>query len=126
MSICMFSCKSQQHKLQNQKRLTQNTVLENPETDFSLSRMLSRIAGVHVRGRGANAIIRVRGGSGSFVSSNQPLFLLNEQIVQGGYATLVNSIDPTQIKNIEVLKDIGSLSSFGSRGANGVIKITLK
>jgi len=88
--------------------------------------MLSRIAGIHVRGSGASAVVRVRGGSGSFVSSNQPLFILNEQIVQGGYATLVNSIDPTQIKTIEVLKDIGSLSAFGSRGANGVVKITLK
>lgn len=35
----------------------------------------------------------------------------------------INSIDPRDIANIEVLKDAASLAAYGMRGANGVIKI---
>ncbi len=124
--IITVGCQSSKEASNVQSAKTDNTVLRNSGVDVYLSDMLRRIPGVHVRGKGANAVIRVRGGSGSLVSSNDPLFILDEQIIQGGYATVVNSIDPTQVKSIEVLKDAGSLSSYGSRGANGVIKIMMK
>ncbi len=124
--MMVISCKSGEKASQKQKAKVNNTSLENPEVDITLAAMLSRIPGIHVRGRGEGAIIRVRGGSGSFISSNEPLFIVNDQIFQGGYSTIINSIDPTQVKTIELLKDIGSLSSYGSRGANGVIKIVMK
>ncbi len=124
--IITVGCQSSKEVSKLQSAKTDNTVLRNSGVDVYLSDMLRRIPGVHVRGKGTNAVIRVRGGSGSLVSSNDPLFILDEQIIQGGYATVVNSIDPTQVKSIEVLKDAGSLSSYGSRGANGVIKIMMK
>lgn len=38
----------------------------------------------------------------------------------------LNTIDPTQIENITVLKDADATAIYGSRGANGVVLITTK
>lgn len=38
----------------------------------------------------------------------------------------VNTINPIDIENIEVLKDASATAIYGSRGANGVILITTK
>ncbi len=46
---------------------------------------------------------------------------------QGVYgANVFNSIDPSTFEHIEVLKDAAATAIYGSRGANGVILITLK
>jgi len=122
--IGLVSCKSNKETTQAAKE--NHTIIKRPTADVTLASMMRRLPGVHVRGDGTNAIIRIRGGSGSFVSSNEPLFVLNDQIIQGGYSSIASSIDPTEVKTIEVLKDINSLSFYGSRGANGVIKIIMK
>ncbi|MDQ6635290.1 MAG: TonB-dependent receptor plug domain-containing protein [Gemmatimonadota bacterium] len=41
-------------------------------------------------------------------------------------AGAINDIDPRDVQSIEVLKDAGSTSVYGARGANGVILITTK
>ncbi|HVU56066.1 MAG TPA: SusC/RagA family TonB-linked outer membrane protein [Puia sp.] len=41
-------------------------------------------------------------------------------------ANAFSSIDPTMIASIEVLKDAAATAIYGSRGANGVILVTLK
>lgn len=63
--------------------------------------------------------IFIRGRS-SINSSNQPLFVVNGIIVP-----TIDHILPTEVKDIEVLKD-ASASIYGTRAANGVILITLK
>ena len=74
-----------------------------------------RCAGVIVNG----SSITIRG-VGSINLSSQPLF-----IVDGVEMNDISFIHPRDVKDIQVLKD-SSASIYGSRGANGVILITLK
>lgn len=64
--------------------------------------------------------IRVRGG-GSITQDNSPLY-----IVDGFPVDNLNSIAPTDIASIDVLKDASSTAIYGARGANGVIIVTTK
>lgn len=70
---------------------------------------------------GANSSILIRG-LGSITASNDPLF-----VVDGvPYAGDLNTISPTEIESITVLKDAASTTLYGSRAGNGVILITTK
>ncbi|MFY0687302.1 MAG: hypothetical protein JXQ90_09060 [Cyclobacteriaceae bacterium] len=44
----------------------------------------------------------------------------------GGYLQVTGLVDPNNIKYVNVLKDIASTSSYGMRGANGVVVIYSK
>ena len=68
--------------------------------------------------------IRIRG-SNTFLGSTEPLYIIDGARVQSGPGGLL-FLDPSEIAKIEVLKDIGSTSVYGSEGANGVILITTK
>lgn len=68
---------------------------------------------------GAGMFIRIRG-TGSNRNSN-PLFII-DGIRAGG----IESIDPSEIASIEILKDAASAAIYGAEGANGVIIITTK
>ena len=59
-------------------------------------------------------------GVGSINSSNDPLIL-----VDGSEITDLSTINPNDVKSVNVLKDASS-SIYGVRGANGVILITTK
>lgn len=69
---------------------------------------------------GATGSIQVRGTS-TLNGGNGPLYLVDGVINPDGA-----TINPTDIENIEVLKDAASASIYGSRAANGVILITTK
>lgn len=64
-----------------------------------------------------------------FESGNQPTNLLrssaNDNFGLGGLSPL-NSINPSDIESIEILKDADATAIYGSRGANGVILISTK
>jgi TonB-dependent SusC/RagA subfamily outer membrane receptor len=59
------------------------------------------------------------------LGSSEPLYIIDGAKVQSGAGGLL-FLDPEDISRIEVLKDIGSTSIYGSEGANGVILITTK
>lgn len=63
--------------------------------------------------------IRIRG-INTF-GSNAPLF-----VIDGVPTTDASTINPNDIENLQVLKDAGSASIYGSRASNGVIIITTK
>ena len=83
-----------------------------------------RLAGVEIMTTdgepGSAASIRVRG-SRSITASNEPLI-----VVDGVMDAVANfaDIEPSEIKNVTVLKDASSTAIYGSRGANGVILVT--
>ncbi|HEY4156080.1 MAG TPA: TonB-dependent receptor [Puia sp.] len=83
-----------------------------------------KIAGVEVsinsNAPGDPAKVRVRG-IGSINSNIDPLYVVDGVIGVDG-----NSINPSDIASLEVLKDASSTAIFGARGANGVIMITTK
>ena len=90
---------------------------------------------------GGGVQIRVRGGT-SLSASNEPLYVIdgvpitNENSVPdapnvGGVEPALprsplNTINPSDIESITVLKDASATAIYGSRGANGVILIQTK
>ncbi len=68
--------------------------------------------------------LRIRGAS-TILGNSEPLYIIDGTKVQSGTGGLL-FIDPGDIQKIEVLKDIGSTSLYGSEGVNGVILITTK
>jgi len=65
--------------------------------------------------------IRVRGNR-SVTATNDPLFVIDGIPSTGGMET----INPTDVESIEILKDASATAIYGSRGANGVILVTTK
>ncbi len=97
---------------------------------------------------GGGINIRVRGTS-TITGSTEPLYIIdgfpvssanNDQNIGGGisespvegsvqfnvFPNALSMINPSDIANIEVLKDAAATAIYGSRGANGVIIITTK
>jgi TonB-linked SusC/RagA family outer membrane protein len=70
---------------------------------------------------GNNSSILIRG-SRSISASNAPLVILDGIPYNGSYS----DINPSDIGDIEILKDASAAGIYGSRGANGVILITTK
>ena len=72
--------------------------------------MVSRGAGykVYVRGMGT-------------IGDAQPLYVIDG--VAGGD---INSLNPSDIESIDILKDAASAAIYGARAANGVILVTTK
>jgi TonB-dependent SusC/RagA subfamily outer membrane receptor len=75
-----------------------------------------KVPGVMVTGNSIN----IQGSSSFIGASTEPLFVVDGRIVD-----TIRNISPSQVSSIEVLKG-ASASIYGSRGANGVILITLK
>ena len=83
-----------------------------------------RVAGVEVRKR-ANGTVSVRiRGQRSFASNEEPLFIL-DGVPLSSSAGLLLDLNPKDVQRIEVLKGAAA-SVYGSRGANGVIMISLR
>ncbi|MEI6865351.1 SusC/RagA family TonB-linked outer membrane protein [Flavicella sp.] len=64
-------------------------------------------------------------GPGSVTGTSAPLIVV-DGIVLGTDADILSSIDNNNIESLTVLKDASSVAIYGSRGANGVILVTLK
>ena len=67
-----------------------------------------------------NPTIRLRGYT-SLAGGSDPLY-----VVDGIIGVPINSISPTDIETMDVLKDASASAIYGSRAANGVIIITTK
>jgi TonB-linked SusC/RagA family outer membrane protein len=86
------------------------------------SQLQGRASGVTILGGGQPGEapqIRIRG-INTF-GNNSPLF-----VVDGVPTTNINDLNPNDIATMQVLKDAGAASIYGSRAANGVITITTK
>lgn len=81
---------------------------------ISIFEMLQGQPGVQVNG--TRVIIQ---GQSTFIGSTDPLF-----VVDGSIVSTIEGISPQTVKSIEILKGAAA-SIYGSRGANGVILITL-
>ncbi|OQD42565.1 SusC/RagA family TonB-linked outer membrane protein [Croceivirga radicis] len=83
-----------------------------------------RVSGVTITNNGApgaTPVVRVRGfGTGN---SNDPLYIIDG--VQTDDASILNSINPADIEQMNVLKD-GAAAIYGARASNGVVIITTK
>lgn len=84
-----------------------------------------QVAGVNitkVKGRPGDGFdINIRGLNNFDADKTAPLV-----VVDGIMGADLNSINPSDIQSIDVLKDASSTAVYGSRGANGVIIVTTK
>lgn len=97
-----------------------------------------QVAGVQITQNtgspGAGVTVRIRGNN-SITAGNNPLYVIDGFPVTGGGRGLngvpgnsnpLNTINPSDIESIDILKDASATAIYGSRGANGVIIITTK
>ncbi len=131
----------QRNNTGNVSTLKKEDIEKQPVTDPILA-LQGRVAGLFISQQsglpGSNTgLIRLRG-QNSIANGNVPLFIvdgipfpstsLTNSAIGGGAATLspFNTINPSEIESIQVLKDADATAIYGSRGANGVILITTK
>jgi TonB-dependent SusC/RagA subfamily outer membrane receptor len=85
-----------------------------------------RVAGVQVTSAdgqpGSSTAIVIRGNN-SITQDNSPLYVIDGFPLENPNN---NSVNPSDIESIEVLKDASATAIYGARGANGVILITTK
>lgn len=94
--------------------------ISNARIDQALQGRAAGVQIVPTSGQpGAGLNIRIRG-TGSNRNAN-PLF-----IIDGMRAGGIESIDPSEIASIEILKDAASAAIYGAEGANGVVIISTK
>ncbi|WP_207420357.1 SusC/RagA family TonB-linked outer membrane protein [Desertivirga brevis] len=88
--------------------------------------LAGRIAGVQVSSPegqpGMSSDIVIRGAS-SITQDNSPLYVVDGFPLESPHN---NTLNPSEIESIEVLKDASASAIYGARGANGVIIITTK
>jgi len=86
-----------------------------------------RVAGLQVsEGPSGDISIRIRG-INSINAQSQPLLVVDGVPVPAySFSSTLRTLDPQDVRTIQVLKDAGSTSTYGSRGAAGVILIKLK
>jgi len=86
--------------------------------------LVGKIAGVEVRSTtgepGSAPQIRIRGVS-SISATSEPLY-----VVDGFPVITIQSLNPSDIETIDILKDASATAIYGSRGSNGVVIITTK
>lgn len=118
--------------------ITAKDISSQPISD-PLSALQGRVAGLDITGTtgypGSAYNVRLRG-INSIGAGNDPLFIvdgipfisepMNQFKGANGNSSPLNSIDPTEIERIDVLKDADATAIYGSRAANGVILITTK
>lgn len=97
-------------------------------TATNTSQMLQgRVPGLYISSHnqdpGATGDIMLRGVS-SLSASSEPLIVLDG--FPASDSSILNTINPNDIEQIDVLKDASATAIYGSRGANGVIIVTTK
>src|SRR5260221_1511288 len=124
--------------------------IEKQPVSNPLAALQGRVAGLEITQStgvpGGNYQVRIRG-TNSLSNGNDPLYIIdgvpftstsmsfretsgsilgnpNPAASQG--SSPLNSINPSDIESIEVLKDADATAIYGSRGSNGVILITTK
>jgi TonB-linked SusC/RagA family outer membrane protein len=85
---------------------------------------------ISIQIRGRNSINPSSGSNPLFIVDGVPFssesFGTGFGGIQQNYVSPINSISPSDIESIEVLKDADATAIYGSRGANGVVLITTK
>ncbi|MEP6622485.1 MAG: TonB-dependent receptor plug domain-containing protein [bacterium] len=86
-----------------------------------------RIPGVIVERSAAGYTVRIRGAA-TAMYGGEPLIVIDGVSTPYGLGAsgVFSAIDPHTVLRIDVLKDAGATSVYGSRGSNGVILITTR
>ncbi|RNL87739.1 SusC/RagA family TonB-linked outer membrane protein [Sinomicrobium pectinilyticum] len=128
----------------NISRLTSEEIAIQPVGNV-MAAAIGRMPGVNIQQNtglpGGNFRIRIRGQNSLRSDANEPLYIIDgvpfsatslatdlagEIFRTGAGTSPLNTINPSDIESIEVLKDADATAIYGSRGANGVVLITTK
>jgi TonB-dependent SusC/RagA subfamily outer membrane receptor len=111
------------------------TVAEQRQTDDIGAMLAGRVPGLQVvRSANGDISLRIRGNTpvtdpvtGQPYGETEPLLVIDGlPVSSGSISSALRALDPHDVANIQVLKDVSSTSGYGIRGANGVILITTK
>lgn len=127
----------------NISKITSADISKQPVSN-PLQALQGRVPGLYIQQSngvpGSNVTVRIRG-QNSLGSGNDPLYVIDNvpfipgnlsstftsaNILGGAGISPLNSINPSDIESMEILKDADATAIYGSRGANGVILITTK
>ncbi len=105
-------------------RVDSKDLMKNNPTDMRYA-LQGKVSGVQITSNsgqpGSEAVFRVRG-IGT-INNNTPLYLVDGFPAE---TNVINTLNPSDISSVEVLKDAASAAIYGARAANGVILITTK
>ena len=119
--------------------LKADAIQDVPTTSFE-NALNGKVAGLQISSTsgqaGSTNQIRIRG-IGSMNASNEPLYVIDGVPVNSGNTgqmsdytcatnNVMNTLNPSDIESLTVLKDAAASALYGSRAANGVIMITTK
>ncbi len=116
--MALIACTATQSTTsQSEKDTTQEAFQE-------LADLLRKEPGVTVKGNSPHYTITIRGKQ-TLNSPTAPLYVIDGIAVGTDYAQAAHMINITDVASINVLKG-SEATSWGSRGANGVIEIRMK
>lgn len=70
--------------------------------------------------------VRIRGDQSVYFNAEPLLVVDGVSVPPYAFSSTLRAMNPRDVRNIQVLKDAGSTSTYGIRGAHGVILISLK
>ncbi len=86
-----------------------------------------RVAGLQIaEGPSGDITVRIRGDQSIYFNAEPLLVVDGVPVPRFSFSSTLRAMDPQDVRSIQVLKDTGSTSAYGIRGAHGVILISLK
>ena len=98
-----------------------NEIVISQKSNVSLLNRIRINPGIYIEGSGQTARVFTKGVT-SINNQKEVLFILNGVKV-GNYSKVVNILDPTKIKTIEILKNANDIAFYGFLCSGGVILI---
>jgi len=143
VKVIGYGTTTQRQSTGNISKVSSDVIAQQPVTN-PLQALSGRVAGLQVIQAnglpGAPISVQIRGRN-SIAAGNEPLYVIDgvpftaaavERLggtnggASMGVGSPMNTIAPSDIESIEVLKDADATAIYGSRAANGVILVTTK
>ncbi len=116
---CFGGCST--NKNSNSSSVKAGEVRTEDQTTVSLLNQIRRLSGIRVEG-GVPVLTR---GTNSLQGSVEPLYVVDGYVVGNSFSSVNGVVNSSDVKSIQVIKSEDA-SFYGTRGSNGVIKITTK
>ncbi len=122
--IVLFSCSINKTINTDTNEYDINKIIFKQKSNVSLLNRIRSNPGVYISGNDEFAKVYIKGVT-SINFQKEVLFILDGLQV-GNYSKIVNIVNPSDIKNIAVLKNASDIAIYGFVGSGGVIIIKTK
>ena len=120
LTLSTYGCSTAKNSTTTENNL-EKELIEKNKGNITLLQRIRQKNGVIVRGQ--VPIINKAANSFESSGSQEPLYVLNKQVIGNSFASVNEIVDSFNVKDITILT--GSQASiYGTQGANGVILIT--